>query len=82
MWQIPRVRTSSVFMNFRFITSSLLVVLVSASLSSCFSSSKVQSTSEGSVGEKLIKLEQARQQGIISEKEYAKLKKRIIKDND
>ncbi|RYD68904.1 MAG: hypothetical protein EOP84_29500 [Verrucomicrobiaceae bacterium] len=69
-------------MNFRFIASSLLVVFISASLSSCFSSSKVQSRNEGSVGRQLSDLEQARQQGIVSDKEYARLKKRIIKDND
>lgn len=69
-------------MNFRFLLSSLLVVAISASLSSCFSSSKVQNRNEGSVGQQLTELEHARQQGIVTEKEYARLKKRIIKDND
>lgn len=69
-------------MNFRFIASSLLVMAISASLSSCFSSSKVNTKNDASVGQQLIELERARQQGIVSEKEYARLKKRIIKDND
>lgn len=69
-------------MNFRFLASSLLVMVISASLSSCFSSSKVNTKNEASVGQQLIELEHARQQGIVSEKEYARLKKRIIKDND
>ncbi|RYD23988.1 MAG: hypothetical protein EOP88_01995 [Verrucomicrobiaceae bacterium] len=69
-------------MNFRLLASSLLVAAISASLSSCFSSSKVNTKNDASVGQQLIELERARQQGIVSEKEYAKLKKRIIKDND
>jgi hypothetical protein len=69
-------------MNFRFLASSLLVMAISASLSSCFSSSKVNTKNDASVGQQLIELERARQQGIVSEKEYARLKKRIIKDND
>lgn len=69
-------------MNFRFILSSILVVAISATLSSCFSSSKVHSKNEGSVGQQLTELERARQQGIVNEKEYARLRKRIIKDND
>ena len=69
-------------MNFRFLASSLLVMAISASLSSCFSSSKVNTKNDASVGQQLIDLERARQQGIVSEKVYARLKKRIIKDND
>lgn len=69
-------------MNFRFLASSLLVMAISATLSSCFSSSKVNTKNEATVGQQLIELEHARQQGIVSEKEYARLKKRIIKDND
>ena len=69
-------------MNFRAILSSLLLIALSASLTGCFSSSKVLSKNEASVGQQLTDLEKARQQGIITEKEYLKLKKAIIKNND
>ena len=69
-------------MNPRAIFSSLLLITLSASLTGCFSSSKVLSKNEASVGQQLIDLEHARQQGIIDEKEYLKLKKALIKNND
>lgn len=68
-------------MNSRSIISSVILVAISLSLSSCFSSSKVQSQNEASVGKQLTDLELARQQGIVTPKEYAKLKKKIIKKN-
>ena len=69
-------------MTLRTILSTLLLVAVSCTLTSCLSSSKVLSKNEASVGQQLIDLERARQQGIITEKEYLKLKKALIKDND
>ena len=59
-----------------------MLVAISCSLTSCFSSSKVQSKNEASVGQQLTDLARARQQGIINEKEYLKLKKALIKNND
>ena len=69
-------------MNARSILSTVLLVAISSCLTSCFSSSKVLSKNEASVGQQLIDLEHARQQGIIDEKEYLKLKKALIKNND
>ncbi|MES2475965.1 MAG: SHOCT domain-containing protein [Verrucomicrobiota bacterium] len=69
-------------MNFRTLFTSLLSVFFACSLTSCFSSSKVHSKNEASVGQQLTDLENARQRGIITEKEYLKLKKAIIKNND
>lgn len=69
-------------MNVRSILSSVLLVAISGSLTSCFSSSKVQSKNEASVGKQLTDLDAAYQQGIITEKDYLKLKKAIIKNND
>lgn len=69
-------------MNYRSVISSLLVGSLVASLSGCFSSSKVLSKNEASVGQQLIDLDKARHQGIIDEKEYLKLKKALIKNND
>lgn len=51
-------------------------------LTSCGSSTKVTSTNERSVGQQLTDLEQARVQGIITDREYARLKKAIINRND
>ena len=69
-------------MNSRSILSSVLLVAISCSLTSCFSSSKVDTKNEATVGQQLTDLDRARQQGIINEKEYLKLKKAIISKND
>jgi histidinol phosphatase-like enzyme len=69
-------------MNYRSILSSVLLVTISLCLASCFSSSKVDSKNEASVGKQLTDLDAAYRQGIIDEKEYLKLKKAIIKNND
>ena len=60
----------------------MLLIAISSSLTSCFSSSKVLSKNEASVGQQLIDLEHARDQEIITEKEFAKLKNALIKNND
>ncbi len=69
-------------MNLRFLLTSLVLAALSASLTGCGSSTKVTNTSQTSVGQQLTDLDRARQQGIIDEKEYLKLKKAIIKNND
>ena len=69
-------------MNVRSILSSVLLVALSGSLTSCFSSSKVDSKNEASVGKQLTDLDTAYKQGIITESEYLKLRKAIIKNND
>ena len=45
-------------------------------------STKVTTQSKSSVGEQLTDLDKAYKDGVITEKEYQKLKRRIIKDND
>jgi hypothetical protein len=69
-------------MTLRAILSSIILSALASSLTGCGSSTKVTNTKETSVGQQLTDLEHARQQGIINEKEYAKLKKAIIKNND
>ena len=69
-------------MNFRTLLSFILIAAFSCSLTSCFSSSKVDSKNEASVGKQLTDLDTAYKQGIITESEYLKLRKAIIKNND
>lgn len=69
-------------MNFRAFLSSILFISVACSFTGCFSSSKVNSKNEASVGQQLTDLNRARQQQIITEKEYLALKKALIKNND
>jgi hypothetical protein len=69
-------------MNYRNIISSLLLAILSVSLTGCGSSTKVTSTNERSVGQQLTDLEQARREGIITDREYSRLKKAIISKND
>lgn len=69
-------------MTLRSILSTFVLIAISSSLTSCFSSSKVLSKNEASVGQQLIDLEHARDQGIITQKEFDKLKKALIKNND
>lgn len=69
-------------MSFRSIVSSFILIAVSSSLSACFSSSEVSNKNEASVGQQLLDLDRAHTQGVITEKDYLKLKKAIIKKND
>ena len=69
-------------MNLRAFLPIPVFIAVSCSLTSCFSSSKVNSKNEASVGQQLTDLDRAHQQQIITDKEYLKLKKAIIKNND
>jgi len=69
-------------MNRKAILQGLFLILSPLTLTSCFSSSKVDAASEGSVGKQLTDLDAAYRQGIITEKEYMKLRKAIISKND
>ena len=69
-------------MKLTTILSGIVLAIGSVTLTSCGSSTEVRTTNERSVGQQLTDLEQARQQGIITESEYASLKKAIIKKND
>lgn len=69
-------------MNSRSIFSCILLASIALPLTGCGSSTKVTNTSQLSVGQQLNDLENARQRGIITDKEYAKLRKAIIKNND
>lgn len=69
-------------MNLRLLLSSAIVIAMSFSLTGCGSTTKVTSTNERSVGQQLTDLNDARQQGIITEKEYSRLRNAIIKNND
>ena len=64
------------------VLSGLVLAIGSLALTSCGSSTEVRTTNERSVGQQLTDLEQARQQGIITESEYGRLKKAIINKND
>jgi hypothetical protein len=65
------------------ITTCALVAatLAMSLLPGCVSHSKVQSNS-ASVGQQLQDLEKSYKDGIISQKEYERLKKALIKQND
>jgi hypothetical protein len=69
-------------MNIRVSVSALIALLIPLVFSGCFSSSEVKSTNPTSVGQQLTDLDRAYHQGIITEKEYLKLKKAIISKND
>lgn len=69
-------------MHIRLLLANATLLAISASLTSCGSSTKVTSTNERSVGQQLTDLNDARMQGIVTEKEYARLRKAIISKND
>lgn len=69
-------------MTTRVVSACVLLTLGAFSMSGCISSSKVNSTNEASVGRQLTDLDNAYHQGVITEKEYLKLRKAIIKKND
>ena len=64
------------------ITCALVAATLAVSLlPGCVSSSKTQNSS-ASVGQQLQDLEKSYKDGLITEKEYKRLKKAIIKNND
>jgi hypothetical protein len=69
-------------MSIRVVFSCILIALGSLGLTGCFSSSEVKATNQASVGQQLTDLDRAYHQGIITEKEYLKLRTAIIKKND
>ena len=69
-------------MSIRVYFSSTLLAIGSLVLSGCISSSEVKSTNQTSVGQQLTDLDRAYHQGVITEKEYLKLRTAIIKKND
>ncbi len=69
-------------MSIRVVSTCILLSLGCLALPACVSSSKVNSTNQTSVGQQLTDLDRAYHQGIITEKEYLKLRKAIIKKND
>ena len=60
----------------------VLTVLTAGFTSGCFSSSEPPNKPQASVGQQLTDLDRAYREGIITEKEYQKLRKAIIRDND
>lgn len=60
----------------------VVVALAAGSLVSCGGGSRVEPTREVSVGQQLSDLDAAYRQGIISEREYKRLKSALIKRYD
>ena len=69
-------------MKLRQILSCLALASSALALNSCGSSTEVTSTNEVSVGQQLTDLDKARAQRIITDREYERLKKAIIKRYD
>lgn len=70
-------------MNLRAIVSSAVLAAISCAVTGCGSDRPtVNNNTQTSVGQQLSDLENARQQGIISNSEYNRLKKAIIRNND
>jgi uncharacterized lipoprotein len=60
----------------------LLTALAVGMTSGCSSNSEPPANHQASVGQQLTDLDRARREGIITEKEYEKLRKAIIRKND
>ena len=69
-------------MKLRLILSCLALASFSLVLTGCGSSTEVTATNEVSVGQQLTDLDKARAQRIITDREYERLKKAIIKRYD
>lgn len=70
-------------MNTKSILFSGLLLAITSILSGCGSSTaSFSTTNDGSTGAQLKDLSDAHKQGIIDDKEFSKLKKAIIKNND
>ncbi len=57
-------------------------VLAGSALPGCASRTTVTSNQNASVGQQLQDLDKAYKDGVIDQKEYERLKKRLIKNND
>ena len=66
-------------MSFKTLFTAAALALVSCALTSCGSDPLPPSASGSSVGQQLTDLDNARQQGLISNGEYNRLKKALIK---
>jgi hypothetical protein len=65
------------------LTAARVAVLAAALMAAgCVSSSKVNNAPTEGVGQQLIDLDRAYKEGIITEDQYNKLKKEVIKKND
>lgn len=69
-------------MKLHLIPACLAVGLASLSLTGCGSSTKLTTSQEASVGQQLSDLDNAYRQGIISEREYKRLKSALIRRYD
>ena len=69
-------------MTSRTVTIVILSAAAACLQTACFSSSELQNTNQASVGQQLTDLDRAYREGIITEKEYLKLRKAIIRKND
>ena len=67
--------------SYRLETIALLGVIILALHTGC-GSTKVEILSNSSIGQQLIDLEKAHNQGIISDQEYEKLKKALVQKHD
>lgn len=77
----PGRETASI-MTIRATTYALASALAFGLLPACISSSELENTNQASVGQQLTDLDRAYREGIITEKEYLKLRKAIIRKND
>jgi len=63
------------------ITGTVSVMLFLAIVSGC-GSTKVSTQTNSSVGQQLLDLQKAHDQGIINDQEYERLRKAVVKKND
>jgi hypothetical protein len=68
-------------MTHRLLFFTLLAATVGLACPGCIASAETK-THVGSVGQQLKDLDEAYHRGIITEKEYTRLKKAIIRNND
>ena len=69
-------------MKFQIVLAALCMAAAPFCLTSCGSSTELTTHNEVSVGQQLSDLQHAYSQGIITEKEYERLKKALIKRYD
>ncbi len=60
----------------------LPIILLAPMLAGCGSKAEVMNVNERSAGQQLSDLNAARRDGIVSDKEYEKMRRAIVKKND
>ena len=66
----------------RMVMGSVAALGLCTALCGCGSTNTVQTKPESSPGQQLMELDQAKEKGLVTEREYERMRKKIVREND